>query len=526
MTSGESSFDISFPELFDLSPENGEVTSRMLRLVLDAVSEHMPLDLIQLEVPESDLISFTDHVSEAHEQAGQRRKKLKTIRERNLRANLPPHFPRSRRRAQRRGESDSETSSTESDYDESSPLVDEVIQRIDLIEESIGNLCEFTYNLVHECDEDSNQIMAAEAQVEALKMRKADKEEVIEALAEKVDRELLEDKISHDEFFGVYSGLSRTMQEILDELSRQEKELEESLAEASNYTDVILGNYADNLFSTLDERLNAAIKLKKKLEAASTRVPESCIELDMEDEIPRNPQHGVMLFPLSKEDMLRQLQEIEARSDPKRNLIEVYPEGTRFLPFTSIVDTDYDSRVKLSLADLHPETLLSPTPARVRASVSLTVESPPTSPQTYPRSPKSMGSPHTHGSPLKQKTSTPTRFLHHKGSIEMHADPPKQKGSIPTRIPKRIGSAKIHPDTPRRKGPAQRRIPKQMGSGEILEATLKQKGSTPSRLPKQKTSRTQTQIGKHHPSHTQTRLSRRAQTPDPAPKGKRPPATI
>jgi hypothetical protein len=40
------------------SSQDGEVSNRMLKSVLCAVSQHMPLEAIQLEVPEADWEAF------------------------------------------------------------------------------------------------------------------------------------------------------------------------------------------------------------------------------------------------------------------------------------------------------------------------------------------------------------------------------------------------------------------------------------------------------------------------------------
>ncbi|KDR13231.1 uncharacterized protein LOC110835561 [Zootermopsis nevadensis] len=525
MTSGETSFDMSFPKLAVTSPE-GEVL-------------------------------------DAYRQVGQQRKKLKTIRERNLRANLPPRLSKRQKQLQRLMEAEYDTSSSGSDYDERFAVVGELLHKLDMVEESIDKLYMILYKVTTGRAKEYQVINNGLAELDALNMMKADKEEVRNALAQKANDELLEEKTSQEQFNNFSDGACRDLDGVLQKLSQQETKIKQYLPEAKRQFKNKLKEFVDIRFTVLEERLVAAANLTKEMRVAESKIksfrdPNFSFESEAVKNIKEHRfQPYEHLSPIDNaahklQELRTQDKTLQEERDRHRDAHMLTTTEETYSPLQSSPVIGYmpgiagriyqdrmfgkgHDRIRTSLVEFYPQVpTFSPpvspirpvspeagyflTPAR-RAP--LAAASTPVSHQIG--SPKSA---HTRVGPLKQKGAVQRLFQEPVGSVEMHAHPPKQKRSIPTRIPKRTGSAKIHPDTPRPKGPAQRRIPKQMGSGEILEATLKQKGSTPSRLPKQKTSRTQTQIGKHHPSHTQTRLSRRAQTPDPAPKGKRPPATI
>ncbi|KDR13234.1 uncharacterized protein LOC110835562 isoform X1 [Zootermopsis nevadensis] len=155
---------------------------------------------------------------------------------------------------------------------EKSPFMDSLFKKMEVIEENVNNLCQIASTLMDSWKKRQVHAVAVQAELETLKMTKVDIEEVVNALAQKVDEELLSTRISHDRHFSITSDFSRALQEVVRGVSHQDDKLERSVIGAMHQIEKGLNDYVDCRFKDIEGRLEAISKLKEEMEARGTKV--------------------------------------------------------------------------------------------------------------------------------------------------------------------------------------------------------------------------------------------------------------
>lgn len=115
--------------------------------------------------------------------------------------------------------------------------------------------------------------------IEFLKTVKADREDLEDALADKADQQVVNRKVSHDQFDAACDDLTKSLEDALCKLQIQEEMWKQALENMQNE----LGNklnkaeisplrdFVNAKLKSLQERLKALVTLKKESEAAGTK---------------------------------------------------------------------------------------------------------------------------------------------------------------------------------------------------------------------------------------------------------------
>ncbi|KAJ3645501.1 hypothetical protein Zmor_023151 [Zophobas morio] len=155
----------------------------------------------------------------------------------------------------------------------------DLASKLVLLEKEIITISEQAQNLVEGRDERDKQTQAIMEQLDVLKIVKANREDLEDALGEKADACMINRKVSHDQFDAACDDLSKGIEEALNKLEEQAEMWQQALdsiqKEVGNKLDKMevdpLRDFVNSKLKALQEKFKSLTALKREQEAAGTK---------------------------------------------------------------------------------------------------------------------------------------------------------------------------------------------------------------------------------------------------------------
>ncbi|XP_046393768.1 myosin-6-like [Ischnura elegans] len=152
-------------------------------------------------------------------------------------------------------------------------------EKIMKLQEDVSYLTETTNKLSDGQEDKDTNMNTLLMQIEEIKVMKADKEALEDALTDKADALAVNRKVSHDQFDAAFEELNRTIEEAQEKLRQQEKgwlsALEEIQNEISSKIDRIeitpLKDMIENKMKNIQDRITAVTAKRREIEALGTK---------------------------------------------------------------------------------------------------------------------------------------------------------------------------------------------------------------------------------------------------------------
>ncbi|CAH1376337.1 unnamed protein product [Tenebrio molitor] len=155
----------------------------------------------------------------------------------------------------------------------------DLANKLVLLEKELITMSETAAKLQEEKEERDKQLEAIMEQIDILKIVKANREDLEDALGDKADACMINRKVSHDQFDAACDDLSRGIEEALTKLEEQEEmwhqALESIQKEVGNKLDKMevdpLRDFVNSKLRALQEKFKSLTALKREQEAAGTK---------------------------------------------------------------------------------------------------------------------------------------------------------------------------------------------------------------------------------------------------------------
>ncbi|XP_069685948.1 glutamine-rich protein 2-like [Periplaneta americana] len=166
------------------------------------------------------------------------------------------------------------------EYSQDPVGMSDICNTIRVIQEDLQNLNQTAIREMDDRLEKEMHIKALLEQIEILKSIKADREDLEDALAEKADQNMVNRKVSYDQFDAACDDLSKGLDEALAKLTEQESLWQQVLdgvqREIENKLDKIelpqLKDFVNSKLKTIQQRLKEIASMRKESEAAGTKL--------------------------------------------------------------------------------------------------------------------------------------------------------------------------------------------------------------------------------------------------------------
>ncbi|XP_061382662.1 uncharacterized protein LOC116774765 isoform X1 [Danaus plexippus] len=184
-----------------------------------------------------------------------------------------------------------------------------LFQTVQEMQEQLKQVHETALELAAEKEDRNYHMNALLEQIELLKTIKLDREDMVEAMADKADLRMLARKVSHDQFELACDDLSRGLEHALGKLNIQEALWQQALDDIQREIETKLDKMelspVKDFFNTklkqLQENLKQMASLRREVEAAGTKRrllrEVNCISCDANAVMPMEPPN---MIPLSR----------------------------------------------------------------------------------------------------------------------------------------------------------------------------------------------------------------------------------
>ncbi|CAK1548406.1 unnamed protein product [Leptosia nina] len=154
-----------------------------------------------------------------------------------------------------------------------------LFQTVQDMQEQLKQVHETALQLASEKEDRLHNMNALLEQIELLKTIKLDREDMVEAMADKADMRMLARKVSHDQFEMACDDLSRGLEHALGKLNLQESLWQQALDDIQREIEMKLDKmelspvkeFFNNKLKQLQENLKQMAALRKEAEAAGTK---------------------------------------------------------------------------------------------------------------------------------------------------------------------------------------------------------------------------------------------------------------
>ncbi|XP_071443289.1 glutamine-rich protein 2-like [Hetaerina americana] len=169
----------------------------------------------------------------------------------------------------------------------------ELYEKVINLEENIDVLNETTAKLAAGNEDKQTDINVLLEQIEQIKIMKADKEALEDALTDKADALAVNRKVSHDQFDAAFEELNRTIDDAQAKLGEQErgwlnalKDIQKEISSKIDRIEIIpLKEMIDNKMQNIQERIKAMTARRQEIEALGAKKKLirnlNCISCDM-----------------------------------------------------------------------------------------------------------------------------------------------------------------------------------------------------------------------------------------------------
>lgn len=185
---------------------------------------------------------------------------------------------------------------SESEIKDNLEKISEVFDTVNNLQSQLHDLSASAQQLAAEKTERERNINTLLEQIELLKVIKMDREDVIEAMADKVDLQMLTRKVSRDQFETACDDLAKGLENTLEKLNMQESLWQQALDDIQREIETKLDKlelcpvkeFFNSKLRQLQENLKKIAALKREVEAAGTkRKLLRCVSFSDRGELPK-----------------------------------------------------------------------------------------------------------------------------------------------------------------------------------------------------------------------------------------------